>query len=342
MTAATLAAGKAFAQATPAAGRTAVNDHPAAARFQPATARRRPTSPIPTSSRSIRRSTRSRQPNSAIQRLWTGALWAEGPAWNAQGRYLVWSDIPNNRQLRWIEDDGRVSVFRIAVEQQQRQHLRLPGPAALLRAPDAPRRALRARRLGRPCWPTPTTASSSTRPTTSCPIPTAATGSPIRRTAASSTKARPTPPAARAMPPASSIRGSASRRASARCKRELPTNCYRIDPSGRVDLVRHRGPGARPQRPLLLARLQEALRRQHRQGTGRHRARRQGRHLRLRRRRRQQAVQRQALLRLHGRRRQVRARRHPLPTSTAISGSRATPAAPSATAASRCGPRRAS
>jgi len=53
-----------------------------------------------------------RQPNAPIQRLWTGALWSEGPAWNAQGRYLVWSDIPNNRQLRWLEDDGRVSVFR--------------------------------------------------------------------------------------------------------------------------------------------------------------------------------------------------------------------------------------
>ena len=53
-----------------------------------------------------------RQPNAPIQRLWTGALWSEGPAWNAQGRYLVWSDIPNNRQMRWLEDDGRVSVFR--------------------------------------------------------------------------------------------------------------------------------------------------------------------------------------------------------------------------------------
>ena len=53
------------------------------------------------------------QPNSAIQRLWTGALWAEGPAWNAQGRYLVFSDIPNNRQMRFIEDDGRVTVFRM-------------------------------------------------------------------------------------------------------------------------------------------------------------------------------------------------------------------------------------
>jgi gluconolactonase len=53
------------------------------------------------------------QPNTPIQRLWTGAMWMEGPAWNSQGRYLVWSDIPNNRQLRWIEDDGHVSVFRM-------------------------------------------------------------------------------------------------------------------------------------------------------------------------------------------------------------------------------------
>jgi gluconolactonase len=52
------------------------------------------------------------QPNASIHRLWTGALWAEGPAWNAVGRYLIWSDIPNNRQMRWLEDDGHVSVFR--------------------------------------------------------------------------------------------------------------------------------------------------------------------------------------------------------------------------------------
>src|SRR5438034_6900285 len=53
-----------------------------------------------------------RQGNTPIKRLWTGARWGEGPAWSGQGRYLVWSDIPNNRQLRWSEDDGRVSVFR--------------------------------------------------------------------------------------------------------------------------------------------------------------------------------------------------------------------------------------
>ena len=52
------------------------------------------------------------QANSSIKRLWTGALWAEGPAWSGQGRYLVWSDIPNDRQLRWLEDDQRVTIFR--------------------------------------------------------------------------------------------------------------------------------------------------------------------------------------------------------------------------------------
>jgi gluconolactonase len=50
--------------------------------------------------------------NTAIRRLHFGTLWAEGPAWSGVGRYLVWSDIPNNVQMRWIEEDGRVTVFR--------------------------------------------------------------------------------------------------------------------------------------------------------------------------------------------------------------------------------------
>ena len=52
--------------------------------------------------------------NTPIQRLYHNAdmLWAEGPAWNGVGRYLLWSDIPNNRQLRWLEEDGHVSIFR--------------------------------------------------------------------------------------------------------------------------------------------------------------------------------------------------------------------------------------
>ena len=52
------------------------------------------------------------QANTSIKRIWTGGLWTEGPAWSSQGKYLVWSDIPNNRQMRWLEDDGHVSVFR--------------------------------------------------------------------------------------------------------------------------------------------------------------------------------------------------------------------------------------
>lgn len=50
--------------------------------------------------------------NTPIQRLCTGMLWAEGPAWSGEGKYVVWSDIPNNRQMRWIDDDGHVSTFR--------------------------------------------------------------------------------------------------------------------------------------------------------------------------------------------------------------------------------------
>ena len=47
-----------------------------------------------------------------VERLWTGARWSEGPVWFAAGRYLLWSDIPNNRMLRWDDTDGVVSTFR--------------------------------------------------------------------------------------------------------------------------------------------------------------------------------------------------------------------------------------
>ncbi len=52
--------------------------------------------------------------NTSIQRIYHSKqmLWAEGPAWNGVGRFLVWSDIPNNVQLRWLAENGRVSVFR--------------------------------------------------------------------------------------------------------------------------------------------------------------------------------------------------------------------------------------
>src|SRR3954463_6191992 len=50
--------------------------------------------------------------NTPLVREWSGALWAEGSAWNGVGRYVVFSDIPNNRQMRWDEVTGAVSLLR--------------------------------------------------------------------------------------------------------------------------------------------------------------------------------------------------------------------------------------
>lgn len=50
--------------------------------------------------------------NTPIKRLHVGTLWAEGPAWNGVGRYLVWSDIPNDVQMRWLDEDGHITTFR--------------------------------------------------------------------------------------------------------------------------------------------------------------------------------------------------------------------------------------
>ena len=53
-----------------------------------------------------------RQGNAGIDRIATGFRWAEGPVYFRDGGYLLWSDIPNNRMMRWLEEDGHVSVFR--------------------------------------------------------------------------------------------------------------------------------------------------------------------------------------------------------------------------------------
>jgi gluconolactonase len=52
--------------------------------------------------------------NTSIQRIYhnPSMLWAEGIVWNGVGRYVAWSDIPNDVQLRWIEDDARTTIFR--------------------------------------------------------------------------------------------------------------------------------------------------------------------------------------------------------------------------------------
>ena len=47
-----------------------------------------------------------------VERIATGMRWSEGPIWFGDGRYLLWSDIPNNRIMRWDEETGAVSVFR--------------------------------------------------------------------------------------------------------------------------------------------------------------------------------------------------------------------------------------
>jgi gluconolactonase len=47
-----------------------------------------------------------------VERLWTGGRWLEGPVWFGDGRYLLFSDIPNNRMLCWSEVTGEVTVFR--------------------------------------------------------------------------------------------------------------------------------------------------------------------------------------------------------------------------------------
>jgi gluconolactonase len=55
---------------------------------------------------------RYRVGNAAVERLATGFRWAEGPVWFGDGRYLLWSDIPNDRIMKWEEETGAVSVFR--------------------------------------------------------------------------------------------------------------------------------------------------------------------------------------------------------------------------------------
>jgi len=48
----------------------------------------------------------------AVERLATGFRWSEGPVYFGDGRFLLWSDIPNNRVMKWEEETGTVSIFR--------------------------------------------------------------------------------------------------------------------------------------------------------------------------------------------------------------------------------------
>jgi gluconolactonase len=176
------------------------------------------------------------QVNTSIKRLWTGALWTEGPAWNSQGKYLVWSDIPSNHQLRWLEDDGRVSVFRnpsnnsngntfdaegrqLSCEHLTRRVVRYEHDGSITVIADA----YSGKRLNSPndvvvhkdgsIWFTDPPYGGHLYEG----APDASGG--------------PTNPAGRLNSRVGQPAGIGS------FKRELPTNVYRVDPSGRIDLV---------------------------------------------------------------------------------------------------------
>ncbi|QRM29439.1 SMP-30/gluconolactonase/LRE family protein [Microvirga sp. VF16] len=176
------------------------------------------------------------QPNSAITRLWTGALWSEGPAWNAQGRYLVWSDIPNNRQLRWLEDDGRVTVFRTPSNNSNGNSFDFQGRQ--LSCEHLTRRVVRYELDGS----VTVLASSFEGKPLNSPNDVVAhpdgsywfTDPPYGGQlyeGAPDVQGGPSNAGGRLNPRLGQPPGIGTAR------RELPTNCYRIDPSGRVDLV---------------------------------------------------------------------------------------------------------
>jgi gluconolactonase len=176
------------------------------------------------------------QPNAAIKRLYTGVLWAEGPAWSAQGRYLVWSDIPNNRQMRWSEDDGRVSVFRSPSNNSNGNTFDFQGRQ--LSCEHLTRRVTRYEHDG-----TATVIADSyngkklNSPNDVVPHPDGSywfTDPPYGGQlyeGEPDVAGGPTNAAGRLNPRIGQPAGFAPGR------RELPTNCYRVDPSGRVDLV---------------------------------------------------------------------------------------------------------
>jgi gluconolactonase len=177
------------------------------------------------------------QPNTAIKRLYTGLLWAEGPAWSAQGRYLVWSDIPNNRQMRWSEDDGRVSVFRypsnnsngntfdfqgrqLSCEHLTRRVVRYEHDGTVSVIADS----YQGKRLNSPndVVPHPDGSYWFTDPPYGGQL---YEGEPDVAGGPSNNAAGRLNP--RIGQPSGFVPG----------RRELPTNCYRVDPSGRIDLV---------------------------------------------------------------------------------------------------------
>ena len=100
--------------------------------------------------------------NALIERLFTGCRWAEGPVWFGDHRCLLWSDIPNDRIMRWDEQTGAVSTFRAPAnnangntrDRQGRlvscEHLRRRVTRTEPTAPHRPARRLEGRPLNSP------------------------------------------------------------------------------------------------------------------------------------------------------------------------------------------------
>jgi gluconolactonase len=154
------------------------------------------------------------QANASTVRLWTGALWTEGPAWNGQGRYLLWSDIPSNRQYRWLDDDGRVSVFRSPSNYSNGNTFDREGRQ--LACEHATRRVVRYEHDG-----SVTVIAESYQGK--------------RLNSPNDVVVHKDGGIWFTDPPygAQLYEGGATRAP----QRELPTNCYRVDPSGRLDMV---------------------------------------------------------------------------------------------------------
>src|SRR3954454_19617253 len=89
---------------------------PALQHIEPLTPTRFPGAPVRYPDPAVRvldpRFERYRVDSAAVERLASGCRWAEGPVWFGDHRCLLWSDIPNDRIMRWDEQTGAVSVFR--------------------------------------------------------------------------------------------------------------------------------------------------------------------------------------------------------------------------------------
>ncbi len=122
-----------------------------------------------------------------LERIFANGRWLEGPAYSPRWRCLLFSDIPNDRTLRWDETSGVVRRLLPAVRLRERPHDRPAGPRHHVRARRSPGHAARARRLDDRPRRRAGGASGSTARTTSSSAPTARSGSPTRATGSTRT-----------------------------------------------------------------------------------------------------------------------------------------------------------